>query len=228
MALLALGELGGDEFRRRALHDFLFEARGQLGVKLGIAEQIARLQERGADRHIGLGLPYAFVDRTRRMADLQPHVPQAIEQRLGDRFAPGGLFVGHDEQQIDVGARRQQTAAVAAGGDHRHALGLGRDLDRIKLAGGELEQDADDLVLHPAQSFGATPALTLLQQQLLGAGARLRQRRFQALGDGGAQFALAPGMDLGERLEVGDDRRAVEEVGGGVRGAGAIEHHRTS
>ena len=100
--------------------------------------------------------------------------------------------------------------------------------DRIKLAGGELEQDADDLVLHPAQPFGAAPAVTVLQQQLLGAGARLRQRRFQALGDGGAQFALAPGMDLGERLEVGDDRRAVEEVDGGVRGAGAIEHHRTS
>ena len=47
-------------------------------------------------------------------------------------------------------------------------------------------------------------------------------------GPGGAQVTLAPGVGLGERLEVGDDRRVVEEVGGGVRGAGAIEHHRTS
>ena len=82
------------------------------------------------------------------MADLQPHVPQAIEHRLGDGLAPGGLLVGQQEQQIDVGARRHQAAAVAAGRDHRHALGFRRILRRIELRADELEQDADDLVLH--------------------------------------------------------------------------------
>ena len=65
------------------------------------------------------------------MADLQPGVPQAIEDRFRDRLAPGGLLVGQQEQQIDVGAGRLQAAAVAAGGDNRHAFALGRILRRI-------------------------------------------------------------------------------------------------
>ena len=44
VALFALGELGGDEFRRRALHDFFVESCRQLLVELGIAEQMARFQ----------------------------------------------------------------------------------------------------------------------------------------------------------------------------------------
>ena len=36
----------------------------------------------------------------------------------------------------------------------------------------------------------------------------------QALRHGAAQFALAPGMRFGKRLEVGDDGRAVDQFGG--------------
>ena len=106
MALLALGELGGDEFRGAALRHFLVEAGGQLVVELDVAEQIPRLKERGADGHIGLGLAYRFVDRARGVADLQSHVPQAIEQGLGDGLAPRRLLVGKQKQKIDVRARR--------------------------------------------------------------------------------------------------------------------------
>ena len=113
---------------------------------------------RGADGHVRLGLADALVDRARGVADLESHVPQAIEDRLGDRLAPGGLLVGQQEQQIDVGARRQQAAAVAAGRDDRHALGFRRVLRRIEVLGDELEQHADDLVLHEAQPLGAAPA----------------------------------------------------------------------
>src|SRR6516225_2263035 len=91
VALLALGELGGDEFRRGALHDLLIEACDQFVVKLVVAEEIARLEHGGANGHVGLGLADAFVDRARGVADLEPHVPKAIEDRLGDGFAPGGL-----------------------------------------------------------------------------------------------------------------------------------------
>src|SRR5262249_54205269 len=78
VALVALGELGGDEFRRGALHDLLIEARDQFVVELVVAEEIARLEHGGADGHVGLGLADAFVDRARGVADLEPHVPKAI------------------------------------------------------------------------------------------------------------------------------------------------------
>ena len=224
VTLLALGELGGDEFRRRSLHHLLVEARRQLAVERGVAEEVARFQKRGADGHIGFGLADAFVDRTRRVTDLEAHVPQAIEQSLGHRLAPGGLLVGQHEQEIDVGARRQQPAAIAAGCDHRHAFGLRTDLRRIKHASGELEEDADDLVLGLAQPLGAAAAVTVLEQQLIGACARLRQRRFEARHDRGAQFPLAPGVDRGERFEIGDDRGAVDEFGGARLALGIQQH----
>jgi hypothetical protein len=94
MALLALGELGGDEFRGGTLHHVLVETDDELVVELAIAEQEARLEQRGADRHVGLGLADALGNRARGVADLEAHVPQTIEDRLGDGFAPGGLLVG--------------------------------------------------------------------------------------------------------------------------------------
>ena len=53
-------------------------------------------------------------------------VPQDIEHELDDALAPGGLLVGQEEQQIDVGAGRQRAAAIAAGGHDGHALGVRR------------------------------------------------------------------------------------------------------
>ena len=146
---------------------------GELIIERGVAEQVPRFEERGADGHVGFGLADAFADRTRGVPDLLPHIPQAIEQSLGDQFPPGGLFVRQHEQQIDIGAGRQQAAAIAAGGDHRHAFGLGMDLRRIKRVDGKFEQDADDFVLGLAQPLGAAAAVAVLEQQFLGAGARL-------------------------------------------------------
>ena len=189
-------------------HHVLVEARHQLVEQLAVAEQEARFQDGGADGHVRLGLADAFVDRARGVADLQPGVPQAIEDRFGDRLAPGGLLVGQQEQQIDVGAGRLQAAAIAAGGDHRHVLGLGRILRRIEMLDRELEQDADDLVFHPAQPLGAAAAVAILEQQLLGLGAAVVERGLQPLRQRRAQFALAAGMRLGEQFQVGGDGRA--------------------
>ena len=122
------------------LDDVAVEAGDELVVELAVAEQIAGLQHRGADRHVGLGLADAFVNRAGGVPDFETHVPQAIENCLGDRFAPCSLLVRQQEQQIDVGARCQQPAAVAAGGDHSHALGLGGIVGSIKLLARELEQ----------------------------------------------------------------------------------------
>ncbi len=208
----------------RALHDLLVEPRRQLVVEFLVAEQIARFQKRGADGHVGLGLPNAFVDRTGGVADFQAHVPQAIEQRLGDLLAPGGLLVRQQKKQIDVGARREQAAPITAGGDHRHALGLRRNLRRIKLGPGKIEQDADDLILHPAQPLGAEPAVAVLQQQLFGVRAGRDQRRLEALRHRRAQFALASGKSRGERLKVGGDRRGIDQFDAGAVRSLDVEH----
>ena len=136
MPLLALGEFRGDEFGRGALHHVLVEARDQFVVERLVAGQEPRLEDGGADRHVAARLPDRFIDRAGGVADLQPHVPQAIENGFGDLLAPGGLLVGQDEQQIDVGFRRHQAAAIAAGRDHRHALGARRHRRTIEMPGG--------------------------------------------------------------------------------------------
>ena len=173
VSLLALRELGGDELGTVPCVTSLSKRVDQFVEQLVVAEQIAQLQDGGADGDVGLGLADAFVDRARRMPDLQSHVPEAIEDQFGDRFAPGGLLVGQEEQQVDVGARRQEAAPVAAGGNHRHALGFRPVLRRIEVPFRKLEQHADDLVVHKAQPLGAAPAVPVAQEKALGGGAPL-------------------------------------------------------
>ena len=147
------------------------------------------------------------------MADLEPHVPQAIEDGLGDGLAPGGLLVGKQKQQIDVGAGRQHAAAIAAGGDDRHVLGFRGILRRIEMLRRELVEHADDLVLHEAQPLGAAPSVPVLDQQFLGCGASLHQRGLDAAGHLQSQFARVAGVHLGQALEVGRNFVRVEDFG---------------
>ena len=95
-------------------------------------------------------------------------------------------------------------------------------------AGGELEKDADDLVLCLTQPLGAAPPMAVFEQQGLSARTRIIERRLEAAGDRGAQLALAAGMSLGEGREIGDDRRTIDELGGDARGAFGVQHHHTS
>ena len=144
------------------------------------------------------------------MADLQPHVPQAIENGFGDRLAPGGLLVGKQEQQIDVGLRRHQAAAVAAGGDDRHPLGVGRDQALVEMPRRRLEQQADDGVVQVAQPLGAAAAVPVLQQLRLGRGAPLGEFALEELGDRGAKRVVAALELCGKRIDLGADARGIE------------------
>ena len=78
--------------------------------------------------------PDAILDAARRVPDLEPRVPQRIEQELDDALAPAGLLVGQEEQEVDIGARRQRAAAIAADRDDGDAFGLGWDWRREQLA----------------------------------------------------------------------------------------------
>ena len=101
--------------------------------------------------------------------------------------------------EIDVRSRRHQAAAVAAGGNNSHPFGFGRIVRTVKLLGGKLEQDANDVVLQAAKMLGALPAATILQQLLLGDLSAICQSDLEALGDGNAQFLLVRSMHLGQR-----------------------------
>ena len=113
-ALLALGELGGDEFRRGLRHDLPVEARLQRLEELPVAGNEPRLDQGRPDGHVGAGLLQAFIDRSRRVADFLLEIPEHVEQGLDDLFDRGRRLVGQQEQEIDVGARGQHAAAVSA------------------------------------------------------------------------------------------------------------------
>ena len=212
--LLAFGELGGNEFGRGALNHLAIEPRHQLIVERLVSGQKPCLEDRGADRHVAARLPDRFIDRTRRVADLQSHVPEAIQDGLGDLFAPGGLLVGQDEQEIDVGFRRHQSAAVTAGGDHGHALGAGGNRRVIEMARGRGKQDADDLVLDEREPFGAAPPVPIFEQQRLRHRAGFDHFSLQELRQGGTKDILAPGMLCGEVVDRRGDPRGIETLVG--------------
>src|SRR5262249_25772545 len=87
-------------------------------------------------------------------------------------------------------------------------------LHGIEMPLRELEDDADDLILHEAEPLGAAPPAAILQQQLLRLGPARRQRRLEALRHRLAQVVLAPGMGFDELFERGRDGVGVEQLAG--------------
>ena len=68
------------------------------------------------------------------MPDLEPEIPQQVEQVLDHLLGMRRLLVGQQEQQIDVGKGRQLAAAIAADRDDRQPFARGRVGERIDLA----------------------------------------------------------------------------------------------
>ena len=102
VALVALGELGGHEFRAGAGDDLRVEAFLQIGDQGIVTADVAAFEDRRADRHVGLGQLDAFLDRAGGMADLEAHVPEHVEQEF-HRLAHGlGVLRRQQEEKIDV------------------------------------------------------------------------------------------------------------------------------
>ena len=181
MPLVALGELGFDEFRPAAVGHLATVTGLEVAGQRLIAPDPPRLEHGGADGDVALGLADALVDRAGRMADLQPQVPQHVEDILDDLFRPRGLLVGQQEQQVDVGIRAQLGPAVAADGEDRQGVALGPDALAEHVGVGEIVDGADQLVhqermgenrlgagnavlLEPATDFGVTVGQRPLEQ----------------------------------------------------------------
>ena len=159
VALVALGELGLDEGDAAAGDQLLGEAAPQRLGQLAVAGEIAHLQDRRADGHVGLGLAQAFIHRAGRRPDLQAHIPEHVEHVLDQLLHMGRVLVGNQEQQIDVGKGRQLAAAIAADRQHRQPFrrcGIVQGIDPHRR---QLMQGADQLIHQQAQALGRGAAV---------------------------------------------------------------------
>ena len=152
----------------RAHHDLRLEAAREAVEQLAFAEHETRLEKRRAHGHVGLRRAQAFLDRARRMTDLQTQIPQEIEDRLDHALAPGRGLIGEDEQKVDVRTRRQEAAPVAARGDHRHALRGRGIVGRIELAGDKTIGGLDQPIHGGAKMRRATTPIDSVDQDALG------------------------------------------------------------
>ena len=181
VALVALGKLGLDEIAAVAGQELLGETLDQLVEQRAVAPHVTRLEKRGADGLVAVGVAQALVDGAGGVADLQPHVPQQVEHELDDLLAARRLLVGPQEEKIDVGKRRQLAAAVAAGRHDAQPLGgagIGGAIDALV---GEVEDHPDELV-HQERGRGQHHVAVVPERpRLLEAAADLRPARGQGV-----------------------------------------------
>ena len=98
----------------RAGNHFVLESRLQVVEEGVVAGEQTGLQERGAHGHVVVRRLQRLVYGTRRMPDLQPQIPEHVEDVFGDALRPGGLLPGKKEEEVDIGMRRERPAAVTA------------------------------------------------------------------------------------------------------------------
>jgi hypothetical protein len=148
----------------------IVEARGDVGFRVlvevvaavGLGECVeelrgardeARLEERGLGLDFLARLDEHLVDGARRVADLQPAVPERVEDFVGEvfleGFREGGFrFRGKQEHHVDVAPRAEFAAPVAAERNDRHGRRQRpvRPRKRLRRVGEEpREQRVDDL-----------------------------------------------------------------------------------
>ncbi len=184
--------------RALTLEHLFAEAVLKLGIERLVAQDQARVEQRGANGHVRVAETHALVDVARGMADLEAQIPQQIEHVLGDALAPGGLLVGKQEQKIDVGAGREKTAPVAALRHDGHALGRRGVVGGIDVGGGEVVSELDQSVLEGREALGAGSAVAILFKLTFGGRPRLLDQTAEALDQRHAERGILPGIGAGK------------------------------
>ena len=119
--------------------------REQLLQQLVAARHQPRLGERGARVQVLARHGHALLRRAEAVADRQPRVPEQHQDLLDERRDRSDRAAPVQEQQVDVGVRRELGPAVAAERDHRAAAQLARGR-RPRRLGRELAGADHDLV----------------------------------------------------------------------------------
>ncbi|MNU46963.1 hypothetical protein D3C71_358360 [compost metagenome] len=138
-------------FRRFCLEEGL-RVHGRVIALLQLREQVrvaaheARFEQARLHGDVGLRFDQAFIDRADAVADFQAQVPQQLHQFL-ELFLRGGVRrLLQQDQQVDVGIRKQFAPAIAA---HAHQGRAGR---QTRFLPGT-RQHAIDAVAQAAQQF---------------------------------------------------------------------------
>ena len=158
MALIPLLELGIDEIHRLEARHLTPERAVQLSCQRPVAGDEPHFEKpcqdclvlsRGTDR---------IRHRPFCMTNLEPKVPQQIEQRLDNNVGGRVVVIRRQKQKVDIGIRCQLTAAIPANGDKRdtgrlmalhkniekacqkliHAKRMAADIDSAITPGGQL------------------------------------------------------------------------------------------
>jgi hypothetical protein len=138
VALVALLQLGGDELgagARTTSSWNRFLTRSSASFASPVSRRASRIEVRMVKSSREL---HALLDGPRGVADFEAQVPEGVEHVLDHALDVGGLLVGPQEQQIDVGEGRQGAAAVAAHRHQRQALALGGVAGAEHVHGGEV------------------------------------------------------------------------------------------
>ena len=159
MALVALGELGGDIIARSAGDYFGPKAAKGLFEQFLVAPQPAALEQRGAGGRILLRRGNQFVGRSDRLADLQFQVPQYVEQRLDHLIAPRRSAPRDEAHEVEIAVGRHLAPPGAAQADNGDPLCVGAS-SRMEPLSDEVEGEADDLVCQEGVGGGDHPAAT--------------------------------------------------------------------
>ena len=168
LTLVPLLQLGGHEFGAGAAHHLVAEAGLQLLGQALVAGQAPRLQDGGADGEILAGELHAFLDRARGVADLEAQIPQGVEHVLDHALHMGGLLVGAQKQQIEVGEGRERAAPIAPYRHQAQALALGGVARPDHVDGGEVIERGHHLVGDAGQEPRSLDPARAVLQALLG------------------------------------------------------------
>ena len=206
VARIALGKFFGDERPCRARDHFGLKPCRSFIIQRLIAPDIARFEKRRADRQIALCHADHLVERTRRMADFQPQVPQRVEHRFNDLLGPRGLFVGRQERNIDVRKRRHFAAPVTADSEQRQPFGRRGIAETVEPLRGEIIGKPQNLVGQERLSRGRIiAALGMLRQATGNFRTPSLKRWFQDRDDLRAQtLAFKRSQHIGQRPPVDD------------------------
>lgn len=107
------------------------------------------------------------------MAGLQLQVPERVEHGFDHALAPGRLLVREQEEQIDIGARRQRATPVAANSDDRDPLRLRGVVGRVEIAGRGAVQPAHHRVHHGGEPVRTGQPTARSRQDRAGRGVAL-------------------------------------------------------